>query len=61
MKPTDRDWAKIIRGQDWDRSALLFLRSLIDVRLVELDQAPYRRITIIRKKIIVRIICTKVH
>lgn len=50
MRPTDQDWAKIIRGQDWDRSALLFLQSLITARLIELDRAPYRRIAIIRKK-----------
>jgi len=50
MKPTDLDWAKIIRGQEWDRSALLFLRSLIDARLVELEQSPCRRIAIIRKE-----------
>lgn len=49
MRPTDLDWAKIIRGPDWDRSSLLFLQSLITARLAELDQAPYRRITIIRK------------
>jgi len=50
MRPYDLDWAKIIRGQDWDRSALLFLRSLIAARLEELDQALYRSITIIRKR-----------
>jgi len=50
MRPYDLDWAQIIRGSGWDRASLLFLRSIIDSRLAELDQAPYRSRAIIRKK-----------
>jgi hypothetical protein len=50
IKPTDIDWSSMVRGPEWDRASILWVKSIFESRLAELNQAPYRSRAIIRKK-----------
>ena len=49
IKPTDIDWSSMVRGPEWDRASILWVKSIFESRLAELNQAPYRSRVIIRK------------